>query len=90
MLVTADSRNPVETETDLLVLPLVQIDDKKRALAGRAAALDRALGGRLSSVIESRDFRGKPDEKLLLYPDAAARPGRARFLSSIFASLAAF
>ena len=71
MLVTADSRNPVETETDLLVLPLVQIDDKKRGLSGRAAALDRALGGRLSSVIESRDFRGKPDEKLLLFPGAA-------------------
>jgi len=70
MLVTADSRNPVETETDLLVLPLVQIDDAKRAMAGRAAALDRALGGRLSSVIASRDFRGKPDEKLLLYPGA--------------------
>jgi leucyl aminopeptidase len=71
MLVTADSRNPVEVETDLLVLPLVQIDDKKRALPGRAAALDRALGGRLSSVIESGDFRGKKDEKLLLYPGAA-------------------
>ena len=28
MLVTADSRNPVETETDLLVLPLVQIERK--------------------------------------------------------------
>ncbi|MHC4422847.1 MAG: leucyl aminopeptidase family protein, partial [Planctomycetota bacterium] len=71
MLVTADSRNPAKTETDLLVLPLVQVDDKKRALPGRAAALDRALGGRLSSLIESRDFRGKKDEKLLLYPDAA-------------------
>ena len=71
MLVTADSHDPVETETDLLVLPLVQIEDKKRALPGRAAALDRALGGRLSSVIESGDFRGKKDEKLLLYPDDA-------------------
>jgi leucyl aminopeptidase len=71
MLVTADSRNPVETETDLLVLPLVQIEDAKRALAGRSAALDRALGGRLSSLIASRDFRGKADEKLLLYPGPA-------------------
>ena len=71
MLVTADSRNPVETETDLLVLPLVKIEDKKQALPGRAAALDRALGGRISSVIESGDFRGKKDEKLLLYPDDA-------------------
>jgi leucyl aminopeptidase len=71
MLVTADSRNPAQTETDLLVLPLLKIDDEKRALAGRAAALDRALGGRLRSVMESRDFRGKADEKLLLYPGDA-------------------
>jgi leucyl aminopeptidase len=71
MLVTADSRNPVETETDLLVLPLLKVDDKKGALRGRAAALDRALGGRISSVIESGDFRGKRDQKLLLYPDDA-------------------
>ena len=36
MLVTADSRNPIETATDLLVLPIAGGDPAKRRLAGRA------------------------------------------------------
>jgi leucyl aminopeptidase len=71
MLVTADSRNPAEIETDLLVVPLAQLGDEKRRLPSRVAALDRALGGRISSVLEGGDFRGKREQRLLLYPDAA-------------------
>ena len=51
MLVTADSRNPVEVGTDLLLVPIAALDEDKRRLSGRAAAVDRALGGRLSAAI---------------------------------------
>jgi leucyl aminopeptidase len=80
MLVTADARNPVEIETDLLVLPLPELGDEKRRLPARAAAADRALGGRVSSVIEAGDFRGKPGQTLLLYPDGALPARRVLLL----------
>ena len=80
MLVTADSRNPVETATDLLVLPIAGGDPTKRRLAGRAAAFDRALDGRISARIEAGDFRGKRDETLLLYPDGAIAAKRLLLL----------
>ena len=39
MLVTADARNPIETETDLLVVPLLQVTGERQRLPTRAAAL---------------------------------------------------
>ncbi len=80
MLITADSRNPVETATDLLVVPIAGGDPAKRKLAGRAAALDRALDGRISARIEAGDFRGKQGETLLLYPDGAISAKRLLLL----------
>jgi leucyl aminopeptidase len=69
MLVTADARNPVETGSDLLVVPVAQLEGEKRRLPGRLGALDRALGGRISVVVESGDFRGSEGQTLLLYPN---------------------
>ena len=68
MLVTADARNPLETGSDLLVVPLTQLEGEKRRLPARVNALDRALGGRISTVLDSGDFRGAPGQQLLLYP----------------------
>jgi leucyl aminopeptidase len=69
MQVTVDSRSPVAVETDLLVVPLTRIADGEARLASRVAAIDRALGGAVSAVIQSGDFRGKKDQKLVLYPN---------------------
>ncbi|MDJ0849800.1 MAG: leucyl aminopeptidase [Myxococcota bacterium] len=71
MLVTADSRNPLETRTDLLVVPVPAVDGPRRRLPGRLAGIDRALDGRIQNIVESGDFRGKKQQRALLYPDGA-------------------
>jgi len=68
MLVTVDSRNLIDAKVDLLALPMAQIDPEKWRLTPRLAAVDRALGGRLSAVLESGDFKAKSDESFLLHP----------------------
>jgi leucyl aminopeptidase len=75
MLVTVDSRNPMDAKVDLLALPMAQIDPEKWRLPPRLGAVDRALGGRLSAVLQSGDFKAKTGESLLLYPngDVAAK-----------------
>jgi len=78
MLVTADARDPVETATDLLVVPVAELTDQ--TLPARTAAIDRALRGRLSAVIDAGDFRGKRDQRLLLYPDGELRAKRVLLL----------
>ena len=69
MLVTADSRSPLESRTDLLVVPVAQLDDDAKRLPARLASLDRALDGAIRAAVESGDFRGKRDQKLVLYPN---------------------
>jgi leucyl aminopeptidase len=71
MRVTAEAKSPAEAEADLLVLPLGQLGKGEPRLPARAAALDRALGGRIAAVLESGDFRGKSGTTLCLYPEAA-------------------
>ena len=68
MRITVDTRRLVDASADLLALPIAQIDDPKRRLPPRLAAVDRALGGLLAKVIASGDFRGKPGQATLLYP----------------------
>jgi len=79
MIITTDSRNPLETETDLLVIPLAALEADGR-LPTRAAALDRALGGQIRAVVESGDFRGKREQRALLYPNTALRAKRVLLL----------
>jgi len=76
MQLTVESHDPAGMAVDVLAVPLFQVDPSRWKLGGRAAALDRALGGRLSVALGSGDFRGKRGETLLLYPDARARPKR--------------
>jgi leucyl aminopeptidase len=68
MAVTLDSRNPAEVEADLLALLLPRGGDGAPRLSARAAAIDRALEGRVRAVIDAGDFRAKPGETALLYP----------------------
>jgi leucyl aminopeptidase len=76
MLVTVDSRNPMDAKVDLLALPMAQIDPQKWRLPPRLGALDRVLGGRLSAVLQSGDFKAKSGESFLLYPDGGVAAKR--------------
>jgi leucyl aminopeptidase len=69
MLVTVDSRNPMDAKVDLLALPMARIDPEKWRLPPRLAAIDRVLSGSLSAVLRSGDFQAKSGEACLLYPD---------------------
>jgi leucyl aminopeptidase len=68
MQVSVESRPPEQAAVDLLALPLAALDPQHWRLPGRFAALDRGLGGRISALIGTGDFRGKQGESLLLYP----------------------
>jgi leucyl aminopeptidase len=57
--------------TPLLVLQHFQDD---REPLGAAAVVDQALGGLLSRLLARRDFRGKQDETLVVYPADAGFP----------------
>jgi leucyl aminopeptidase len=76
MQVTIESRDPREAATDLLALPIPSLDPEKLRLPPRVAALDRALGGRLSAVVAAGDFRGEAGESLTVYPDGDASARR--------------
>ena len=79
MLVTADARDPLATRTDLLVIPVTASGDAEH-LPGRLSALNRALGDGVSAAVASGDFRGKRDQRLLLYPDGALPAKRVLLL----------
>ena len=69
MQVSVDSRSPVDASADVLSLPLAAVDPSKPKLPARVAAVDRALGGRISAILSSGDFRGKRGESVFVYPD---------------------
>ncbi|MBW2242820.1 MAG: leucyl aminopeptidase [Deltaproteobacteria bacterium] len=68
MQITASTRNPLDTEPELLAIPLTELDPARWRLPARVAALDKQLGGALSAALAQGDFRGKRRETLLLYP----------------------
>jgi leucyl aminopeptidase len=80
MIVTVDSSNLIAAKVDLLALPMAQIDPDDGhvppRLPPRLAAVDRAVGGRLSDAVRSGDFRGKPNQSLLVYPGGGVAAGR--------------
>ena len=65
MLVTVDSRHPKQAKVDLLVLPMTQIDPDKWRLPPRLSTLDKAIGGGLSAILRSGDFRGSSGQRAL-------------------------
>ncbi len=76
MRITLEASHLADTAADLLALPLTAVDRHKPRLPARIGALDRAMGGRIRSVLASGDFRGKPGETLLLYPEGGVRAVR--------------
>ena len=76
MQVTVESRDPREAAGDVLALPMLQTDPASPRLPARIAAVDRAMDGRIRSVIESGDFRGRSGESLMLYPDGGVAASR--------------
>ena len=54
-----------DVATPLLVLPIYERDEQP---VGGAADIDARLNGAIARVLKSRDFRGRKDETLLLFP----------------------
>jgi leucyl aminopeptidase len=80
MHVTVDARALAEADADLVALPLTSLAGEAPRLPSRAAALDRALDGKLRAVIERGDFRGRRGESLLLYSEGAIPAPRVLLL----------
>ncbi len=77
MQVSVELLAPEKAAFDLLALPFFQFDPQRWRLPARLAAFDRALGGRLASVLATGDFRGKRGESLVVYPDGGSPVRRA-------------
>jgi leucyl aminopeptidase len=69
-----------ELRSDLLAVPLFEVDPKKPALPARVRALDRALGGGIAAAIASGDFRGRPGQSTTLYPGKGSSAERVLLL----------
>jgi len=70
MQITVDTRAPALRAAEVLALPLCAREPESR-LSGPSAALDKALGGRLSGALATGDFRGQRGETLLLYGEGS-------------------
>jgi leucyl aminopeptidase len=68
MKVRVESRDLERQRCDFLAVLITKVDREKRKLPNRLHGVDRLLGGRLSQLIESGDFRGNGGEILLLFP----------------------
>jgi len=80
MQITVETHNATDVRTAMLVLPVPQLEVARWSPPRRAAAVDRALGGRIAAVIASGDFRGRSGESLLLYPSAKTPVERVQLL----------
>jgi len=80
MQITVETRNASDVRTAMLVVAIPKVADAKRRPPRQAAALDRALGGRIAAVIASGDFRGRSGESLLLYPSTRKAVERVQLL----------
>ncbi|MCH7644459.1 MAG: leucyl aminopeptidase [Myxococcales bacterium] len=80
MQITVETRNAIDVRTAMLVLLVPKLEGGQWRPSPRAAAVDRALGGRIAAVIASGDFRGKMGEGLLLYPNAEIPAERVQLL----------
>jgi leucyl aminopeptidase len=80
MQLTVETKSPSDVRAALLVIPIPKLADKQWRPTPRLAAIDRALGGQISSVIASGDFRGTVGEALLLYPNGQIPAQRVQLL----------
>lgn len=58
---------PAEFPTPILALPLFE---GEAGLEGAVARIDERLQGQIARILAAGDFKGKPDEALILYPPA--------------------
>ncbi|MBI4409086.1 MAG: leucyl aminopeptidase [Gemmatimonadetes bacterium] len=60
----------IEADATAVTAPLLVLPhfERERRPLGAAVALDRAVGGGITRLLEAGDFRGKKDESLVLYP----------------------
>jgi len=81
MRITVKTGEPGSSAADILAIPVFSPGKEKKGagpkadrprLSGALARLDRSLGGVIDRALESGDFRGQADQRLLLYPDAHA------------------
>jgi leucyl aminopeptidase len=70
MQVSVETRAAEGLTADLLALPLARPKPDKSHLPARYAALDRAVGGRISAALGTGDFKGSRGDTLLVYGDA--------------------
>ncbi len=70
---TVSDRPLSAVDTPALVIGLF---GKTRDLTPAVKALDEAVGGKITAVVDSGDFSGKTDETALLYLDASGGPRR--------------
>jgi leucyl aminopeptidase len=66
--------------TPLLVLQHFQDDDEP---VGAIAAVDEAMGGLLGRLLSRGDFRGRPEEAMVVYPEDAGFPAERVLLIGI-------
>ncbi|MCS5636162.1 MAG: leucyl aminopeptidase [Myxococcota bacterium] len=81
MRISVKTGEPGASAADILAIPVFRSGEKASKADPKAARprlpagitrLDRSLGGVIDRALESGDFRGRADERLLLYPDASA------------------
>jgi leucyl aminopeptidase len=80
MKVTVDSRAPGAAAVDLLAVPIAVEEARRSRLAPRLAAIDRASGGAIRSVLGTGDFTGKTGQQALLYPEGRRKVKRLLLL----------
>src|SRR5688572_10554388 len=76
MKITVDARAPGAAQVDLLALPIASDEVRRSRLAPRLTALDRSLGGEIAAAVGSGDFKGKPGQQVLAYPDRRRKAKR--------------
>jgi leucyl aminopeptidase len=65
MDISVENVDCTEYETPLLAVKVFEGAD---ALLGPIAKLDERMGGQISAVLDSGDFKGKEGQTLVLYP----------------------
>lgn len=71
MRVTVDIQKPSKVAVDLLVVPVPELKSKRWQPSARIRAIDEALSGQLSAVVQTGDFRGRSSDSVLLYSHGA-------------------
>ena len=72
MTISVEATHPTRVAADLLAVPVAALDSDRPRVPPRLGALDRALGGRIATIVESGDFLGKRGESTVFHPGPGA------------------